>query len=856
MERAGTIVEQAKGRSEAAKVDLRRAEAQMLALLREDPAILAQDYAILTAKNDEIDRLYHANLCAQEQITALKDDVESIRSERELMQGKLEEVQTELDEVQTELDLIHHSLAWALLAKGREFHGRLFREGTIRGRCWSAFVRFAKQMLVSGHEGEPVPLAEPTPLAAEPFEQVKAQIAQSEARRPAALPRTFGSFDELPWQLSTIYPTNTQSRVGYYKVLLIAAGPTTPDEPSRLLRLSTDLARNSDFDCRIVLEDRDDLLETLARVVPTFELNALLQEGLAHEQAYDLIADLFARSANHCVAIAGTAVPDEFVSALSSRGISVLSWFDEPPPGPGEIGEILAKDHGYFAARPLNVSVIVPNYNHGSYLEERLLGIFNQTYKPHEIIFLDDASVDESVELVKRLAARSPVPFRLIKNDTNSGSTFRQWVKGINLATGDLIWIAESDDACRPEFLERLVPEFYDAEVVLAYSQSMAIGPDGEKLFDDYRFITDEVAPSHWQRGYCTPGIDEVELALSQKNTIPNASAVVFRKPDQLDFAEHLEQLRLAGDWLFYAMRIRDGKIAHVPDALNFHRHHDKTVRHAFESASALFEEQLAVKARIFESIPVSANAMSRSLACTIREYTDKTKHLGPQHPAMNDHPKLAPLLGRIRFTFRTRLAAPDSPRILIVLDDMDYGAREGAAIPLANALTKRFQVFICNTRQWIVSPDVVARLDDRIAFLEGTLGQTPWTFAGDSDRDGTSFDAVPSPRAEVIEELIRFHRIDVIHSHGWWADRLVHTVKLNLHVPWLIGLGLDESAEIENLEHEAAFERLVAPLLAAARGAFDSRTDDLLVALGGTVWAVSRNFAKVSALETGLKSA
>ena len=50
------------------------------------------------------------------------------------------------------------------------------------------------------------------------------------------------------------------------------------------------------------------------------------------------------------------------------------------------------------------------------------------------------------------------MPFHVVVNETNSGSTFRQWLKGIALATGDLIWIAESDDACRPEFLERLVP--------------------------------------------------------------------------------------------------------------------------------------------------------------------------------------------------------------------------------------------------------------------------------------------------------------------------------------------------------------------------------------------------------------
>ena len=47
----------------------------------------------------------------------------------------------------------------------------------------------------------------------------------------------------------------------------------------------------------------------------------------------------------------------------------------------------------------LKVSVIVPNFNHAQYLGERLRCLFDQTYPPHEIIFLDDASTDESVKL-------------------------------------------------------------------------------------------------------------------------------------------------------------------------------------------------------------------------------------------------------------------------------------------------------------------------------------------------------------------------------------------------------------------------------------------------------------------------
>ena len=225
----------------------------------------------------------------------------------------------------------------------------------------------------------------------------------------------------------------------------------------------------------------------------------------------------------------------------------------------------------------------MPNFNHAPYLEERLRSIFRQTYPPHEVLFLDDASSDESVEVARRLASDSPVPFRLVLNESNSGSTFRQWLKGIDMAEGDLVWIAESDDTCRPEMLERLVPEFLDPEVTLAYCQSAIIGPDGRRYAEDYLSVTEDLSPTRWRYRYSVPGAVEVALALSQRNTIPNASAVVFRKPGVLEERKDLETLRLGGDWLFYAMRIRRGKISYLPASLNDHRHHDRSVRSGFE---------------------------------------------------------------------------------------------------------------------------------------------------------------------------------------------------------------------------------------------------------------------------------
>ena len=289
---------------------------------------------------------------------------------------------------------------------------------------------------------------------------------------------------------------------------------------------------------------------------------------------------------------------------------------------------ILESDYHYRPSPGLKVSVIVPNYRHADYLEERLKSIFDQTLLPHEIIFLDDASPDQSLEVARRIARKSPVPFRIVVNEKNNGSTFRQWLKGLSLVTGDLVWIAESDDSAHPLFLERLVPEFSDQEVVLAYCQSALIASRGERLAEDFLGHTDDISTAHWRGRFSAPAAAEVEFALSQKNTIPNASAVVFRRPIDLGFADEVAKLKFAGDWLFYAMCARGGKINYLPEVLNYYRRHVATVTHRSMRDDLQAQESLYVKSRVLETYPVSAPAVVRSLARSVFEYNDLTERL------------------------------------------------------------------------------------------------------------------------------------------------------------------------------------------------------------------------------------
>ena len=228
------------------------------------------------------------------------------------------------------------------------------------------------------------------------------------------------------------------------------------------------------------------------------------------------------------------------------------------------------------------VSVIVPNYNYAQYLPERLLSIIKQTYPIFEIIFLDDCSMDGSVNVAEKILESTEINYRIIINDKNSGSVFRQWQKGVELASGTHIWIAEADDSCCDSFLTEVIGGFKSPNVILSYCESQQMGEGGEILSKNYLDYVADVDQEQWLRPYVRSGKDEIVHSLSVKNTIPNVSAIVFEKNNiQNLLKEKIEEIcsyRIAGDWIAYTLALENGKIAFSPKPLNMHRRHSRGV--------------------------------------------------------------------------------------------------------------------------------------------------------------------------------------------------------------------------------------------------------------------------------------
>jgi len=229
------------------------------------------------------------------------------------------------------------------------------------------------------------------------------------------------------------------------------------------------------------------------------------------------------------------------------------------------------------------VSVIVPNYNHGCYLQQRINSILDQTYQDFEIIIMDDCSPDDSSEVIAAYA-NHPKVSNIVLNKTNSGSTFKQWQKGINLAKGDYIWIAESDDWCEPTLLATLMDGLLaDSKVGLAFCQSY------------YYYEPNRIKEITYYPHYAKTenGEQFVQKYMLEGNNVVNASMAVWKKDLYTKVDSQYINFRFCGDWLFWISLMQQADVFVSGRALNYFRNHDKDVSSKFYHTGNNFIENI-----------------------------------------------------------------------------------------------------------------------------------------------------------------------------------------------------------------------------------------------------------------------
>ena len=228
------------------------------------------------------------------------------------------------------------------------------------------------------------------------------------------------------------------------------------------------------------------------------------------------------------------------------------------------------------------VSVIVPNYNHAPFLEQRIASILEQTFQDFELILVDDGSTDDSRDIMERYRS-NPHVSHILFGESNSGSAFLQWNKGISIAQGDWIWVAESDDYAEPTFLERLVAEASRvSNCSLAYSATWWVDRQGKTLWETPHNNAVNIYDGH----------DFIRWKLAINNSIANVSECLFRRDAFRPSERHrYEQMRLCGDWFFYVLLAQQGSVVEVKEPLSYYRQHSTNISSDAEQRGLTFLE-------------------------------------------------------------------------------------------------------------------------------------------------------------------------------------------------------------------------------------------------------------------------
>ena len=324
------------------------------------------------------------------------------------------------------------------------------------------------------------------------------------------------------------------------------------------------------------------------------------------------------------------------------------------------------------------VSAIIPNYNHGAYLPERIESILNQTYPHISITILDDCSTDNSREVIESYVERYPTLIRAVFNTENSGGVFRQWRKGVLEADGDLVWICESDDFCEPDFVEKLIPHFRDESVQIAFGRITETNEAGEAnlSLDDFR---ERAEPGIWGTSLVRPAAAWFAGAFGVRNVIANVGGCIWRRAPIPDAVwKEAGTFSVVGDWYLYIQIVGGGQIAWEPEAISYFRRHTESTSSKSWTGSKFYRELERLMVALRSTWDVPADTVRRFHKNIVDQY--EKFEVEKQHGPLANYCDLTKLLS----TTRKR------PHILIAMYGFIPGGGENFPIFLANGLVER----------------------------------------------------------------------------------------------------------------------------------------------------------------------
>jgi glycosyltransferase involved in cell wall biosynthesis len=230
------------------------------------------------------------------------------------------------------------------------------------------------------------------------------------------------------------------------------------------------------------------------------------------------------------------------------------------------------------AGRAGTVSVVTATYKGGAYVGDALASVFAQTRPVQEVIIVDDASPDDTADVVRALIRDAPVPVTLVVLPVNSGGPARPQNVGVRAARGDYLVILDQDDVLLPSHCERLV-----GALEATPAATLAFGPCGRLDAPDLPGAAcqpPEVLQALRQQGRSHDGqvhLDGTLLAaylVAQANFVVGFPGFAFRRADWVKMGGFDEGLRIAADYDTLLWLALHGEAILLPDKVYLRRSH------------------------------------------------------------------------------------------------------------------------------------------------------------------------------------------------------------------------------------------------------------------------------------------
>lgn len=205
-------------------------------------------------------------------------------------------------------------------------------------------------------------------------------------------------------------------------------------------------------------------------------------------------------------------------------------------------------------------SVLVSNHNRGKFLKECLQSVLAQTYSNWEVIFVDDCSTDNSVEVFKDFSGTDP-RFKLYKNETNKGCGYTK-KKCIDMATGTVCGFLDSDDVITPDAIELMMKVHMEHPEVSIIGSRRIYCDENLKIYDIEPSIS-EVA-KHFK--------SQLDNPFFINHFVTFKKSAYEKSPGQDPF------LKKAVDQDLYYKLEEQGKVAFVDKPLYYYRHSSASI--------------------------------------------------------------------------------------------------------------------------------------------------------------------------------------------------------------------------------------------------------------------------------------